>query len=595
MPQRCRMLCLLWIAVLSWPARSQTLSGRLTNDTLIDAASSPWKIIGDVAVPTGVRLTIEAGAVLRFSKGVSLTVEGGRLCAEGTPERRIQMIADAGRWKGLRFVNSPADNSLYCIDMVDGDGDSHIIFIDRSRVLVHGCTWNPTNKTVIEVSHPSALIEDCIFPPVTEVEVVHGLYLANDEYLILRGNTFGATTGYNDIIDFSDCKRPGPILQIYDNLFLGGGDDGLDLDGTDCHIEGNVFTHFHKGHTGSSTSNAVATGVLNGKTSDIMVVRNVFWDNDHGVLLKEGCFMHAENNTFVDSKFSAVNFSEWPDRNVTPGKGAYLDGNIFWRYGRPFDNLVAQPGQANPTVVVNRSIIETAAHPLGVGNLDEDPLFVDAAGDFHLLPNSPAGGAGPNGLDMGAYVPAGASIAGEPPPVTTETAAFLTIGGPGIVAYQYAVNDPAGIWSAEHSIDQPIIRLSDLAVDKRYTVFVRGKNSAGVWQTTPPFAESQTWTVIAPSSVLTPTEWPIDGTEVAVFPNPFNSRTLISLILKREKRLAVNVFDVLGRKVRTLDDRVWPAGTHQVIFDAEGLADGIYFVDIAGDGFRTTRRLFLVK
>ena len=55
-------------------------------------------------------------------------------------------------------------------------------------------------------------------------------------------------------------------------------------------------------------------------------------------------------------------------------------------------------------------------------------------------------GAGPNGVDIGGLIPAGATIDGEPEPVTSETSATLTIGGPDIFGYKYRVNN--GVWSA---------------------------------------------------------------------------------------------------------------------------------------------------
>ncbi len=54
--------------------------------------------------------------------------------------------------------------------------------------------------------------------------------------------------------------------------------------------------------------------------------------------------MRAENNVFAGCVFGAVNFGEWPDRIVDPGKGAYLDGNIFWNNGSAFENRFARPG-----------------------------------------------------------------------------------------------------------------------------------------------------------------------------------------------------------------------------------------------------------
>ena len=91
--------------------------------------------------------------------------------------------------------------------------------------------------------------------------------------------------------------------------------------------------------------------------------------------------------------------------------------------------------------------------------------------------------------DMGALVPAGASISGEPPAQTAQASATLQVGGPGIVAYKYRGN--SGPYGPETPVGTPI-DLSGLA-DGDYTVYVLGKNAAGVWQSEP--TASQTWTV----------------------------------------------------------------------------------------------------
>jgi hypothetical protein len=581
-------------------AVSQTLSGRLNKDTLLDAASSPWQITGDVTVPDGVVLTIEAGCVLHFAQGTHLYVENtGRLSAEGTPDSRILMTAmpnTTEHWSGLRFTSTLSDNLLHNVDMLDGDNSNYIILIDQSRVTLDGCTWNSTTKTIIEVNHPSALIKNCIIPNVDHVEPIHGLYLENEEYLILRSNTFGMTTGYNDVIDFTDCKLPGPILQVYDNLFLGGGDDGLDLDGTDTYVEGNVFTNFHRKPDGEGTSNGIATGLRNGKTSNIIVVRNLFLNNDHGVLLKEDCFMQGANNTFVNNVEADINFSEWPVRTVAPGKGAALDGNIFWGAPLPFGNQIAQPGNPDPTIVVNRSIIAAAVHNLGYGNIEADPQFIDPNADFHLLPTSPAIGAGPNGLDIGAYVPPGASISGEPADTTMQNEAVLTVGGPGIVSYQYAVNDANADWSQERSIAlQPTIELTGLETGSTYTIYVRGKNAAGVWQSGPAYTVSKTWFVRNPSSVNSREGESSAVADLSVYPNPFNSSARISFTLPKESNITTQIYDVLGRLKTTVFSGAMNTGRQQLTLNAENLASGIYFIRLQGDSFKLEKRIFLVR
>ncbi|MCJ7674301.1 MAG: lamin tail domain-containing protein, partial [Sedimentisphaerales bacterium] len=72
------------------------------------------------------------------------------------------------------------------------------------------------------------------------------------------------------------------------------------------------------------------------------------------------------------------------------------------------------------------------------------------------------------------------------------TGAALTVGGPGITHYKYSVNDPNGLWSQERPVSEPIV-LTGLVNGRSYTVYVLGKNSAGVWQSSP--KASRTWRV----------------------------------------------------------------------------------------------------
>jgi hypothetical protein len=232
----------------------------------------------------------------------------------------------------------------------------------------------------------------------------------------------------------------------------------------------------------SSTSNAIATDLA----SEIVAVRNIFLNNDRAVLLKGFASIEAEHNVFAGSLVAAINFQE--DAMVDPGEGAYLDGDIFWDNNDLFENEYG----ASPNIIVNRSIISADMHSLGQGNIDADPLFVDDVNDFHLKPISPAIGAGINGLDMGAHVPSGASVSGEPNGLTYRTNATLTVDGPGITHYKYQLNN--GPWSGEITVDTPIV-LSSLVDGNSYTVYTSGKNSAGVWQSDPNFNASNTWTI----------------------------------------------------------------------------------------------------
>jgi hypothetical protein len=78
-------------------------------------------------------------------------------------------------------------------------------------------------------------------------------------------------------------------------------------------------------------------------------------------------------------------------------------------------------------------------------------------------------------------------------------------------------------------------------------------------------------------------------------PNPFNPRTKIEFGMAREGRATVRVFDIQGRLVSTVVDKVLAAGNHSYDFDGARLASGIYFMSLKADGKQETRRLSLLK
>ncbi len=67
---------------------------------------------------------------------------------------------------------------------------------------------------------------------------------------------------------------------------------------------------------------------------------------------------------------------------------------------------------------------------------------------------------------------------------------------------------------------------------------------------------------------------------LSVYPNPFNSQATLTLHLPRPERAEVVMYDVLGRVVRTVADRVFIAGEHRLIVDGGGLPSGLYFVRV---------------
>ncbi len=86
------------------------LSGNVNVDITLDAANSPWQLVGPLAVKAGVKLTIEPGVVIEATAGGTqtyLVVEtGGMIDASGTAANPITFTSSAsnprnGDWGGV--------------------------------------------------------------------------------------------------------------------------------------------------------------------------------------------------------------------------------------------------------------------------------------------------------------------------------------------------------------------------------------------------------------------------------------------------------------------------------------------------------------
>jgi len=61
------------------------------------------------------------------------------------------------------------------------------------------------------------------------------------------------------------------------------------------------------------------------------------------------------------------------------------------------------------------------------------------------------------------------------------------------------------------------------------------------------------------------------------YPNPFNPSTTISFDIPKQSNVKLIVYDVLGRKVKTLVDEKKSPGRYSIKFDASQLSSGVYF------------------
>lgn len=495
------------------------------------AANSPYVVAQTLTVASGATLTIEPGVTVLFAQGQGMNI-AGRLVAEGTAQAQITFTRNAGAttWLQLNFLANATTSIIAHATMEYFSAAA----IEAAGTAVHldSIWWTNSTAAAVDVHDSSLVLLNSYIPGGAGNEPVHFSGMPAAGHALIKGCVFGAPRGYNDSIDFTGGNRPGPIPQFINNVFLGGVDDCFDMDGTDAHIEGNIFLNVRKDAARDSSSNPITTGADGNNRSELVMVRNIFYNTEHAFMEKDYGTGLMQNNTIVNISTNALSNNTDPEGNEAPGiimfgepwrnfpygSGAIFEGNIAaeLHVADPWPLLNAAAA-ANPGFffVRDHNCVQGFPQP-GTGNIASNPMFISTTGitpeniiqKLTLQPGSPCLGAGPNGIDMGALVPSGASVSGTPSGTTTNPNVVVKVAGPGIWSYKWRLN--GGPWSAEVSLvpasiwnGQPFaasmfaaatpINLTDLP-DGSYTLEVIGRNSAGYWQEESA-AAVRTWTV----------------------------------------------------------------------------------------------------
>jgi hypothetical protein len=85
------------------------------------------------------------------------------------------------------------------------------------------------------------------------------------------------------------------------------------------------------------------------------------------------------------------------------------------------------------------------------------------------------------------------------------------------------------------------------------------------------------------------------------YPNPFNPETIIKEELPTAGIIRLDVYNMLGQKIKTLADQNQVAGVHQIVWDwkndfGEAVpASWVYLCRMAINDFKATKRMLLIR
>jgi hypothetical protein len=339
--------------VIALMAGSQSiLPPAFNSDTVLSKAHSPYLVQGTLTVGAGTVLQIEAGVVIKFDAGASLTVNG-KLYAIGSRADSIYFVSNEGSdWQRINSSNAVIDLK-YC----SLKGGKMFLWASGGNVSVTNC--------VIE-SKAEGSGEDCI-----AAHEAKRVYLDSIRLTGMGGTIAGGSK--NDAIDLDDVDS----CFILNSIISHFSDDGIDI-GTGSKyamIAGNRVSYCNYGTTV-------------GETSLAFIENNIYSYNDAAIQVHNHATIYANYNTIYHNTWGIECYHS-EEGSAQTGGTAYVENTIFSVSGET--EILTQ---SSSVLAISYSISDGDALP-GNNNITGDPKFTDPEhNDFTLQESSPCIGSG---------------------------------------------------------------------------------------------------------------------------------------------------------------------------------------------------------
>jgi hypothetical protein len=124
----------------------------------------------------------------------------------------------------------------------------------------------------------------------------------------------------------------------------------------------------------------------------------------------------------------------------------------------------------------------------------------------------------------------------------------------------------------------------------RVTLHSNNQNSwAGLW-------EGEIWGYdVATNNNNPPDNIPEQYILSQNYPNPFNPTTKMNVQMPETAHLRLVVYNVIGEIVSVIADGVYQAGTHEFVFNSNGLSSGMYIYRIESEKFSDSKKMIIMK
>ncbi|MBI4582927.1 MAG: lamin tail domain-containing protein [Planctomycetes bacterium] len=355
--------------------RVSTAGGQISASTTWETARSPFLVTSSIAIPAGVRLTIEPGCQVLIEAGAGFSILGEiKALGDAAGPITFKNIPCHANWGGFNFSNSRFASAMDYCEFTNVTGNPACLVAGNSNLDLNNCHIHDIAGEGVSAFGSTTNLRNCIVERTNEALSLD-FGITTVEFNIVRN-----VIGKSDLCDANGSNNP--PARIAFNTMYGTSDDAIDADRGSVNAEGNILRN-----CGDQAISLVGAG-------NSTVLRNLCFRNGIGLAVKDSHVCLATFNTFANNSLIGVRAIE---KNAGQGGGVItLKNSIVW--GNPTSLFVNSTG----SITTSYSCVQGTPVP-GPGNIDLDPQFVNpAASDFHLQSTSPCIGAAENGDDLGA-------------------------------------------------------------------------------------------------------------------------------------------------------------------------------------------------
>ncbi len=91
------------------------------------------------------------------------------------------------------------------------------------------------------------------------------------------------------------------------------------------------------------------------------------------------------------------------------------------------------------------------------------------------------------------------------------------------------------------------------------------------------------------------TKYPVGFKLFQNYPNPFNSSTVVTFSLSQTQAVVLDLYDITGKRIKTLLSGVLGSGLHSVTIDGTKLSSGVYYYSLSTKHKKIVKKCILVK